>query len=184
MGAGQANLYGLVFLLPAVLFILIPYIYLWPEKFSKASIKAYLDARETLTFLNLGFGTLIIVFGIVAHELLHGLGWSFYTKKGWKSIKFGVMWKYLTPYCHCSEPLLLKSYRFGSLLPAIVLGIIPSLISLFTGQLGLMLFGFFFTFAAGGDFMMLWLLRREKSAVFVQDHPEKIGCIIFENPQD
>ena len=44
----------------------------------------------------------------------------------------------------------------------------------------LFVFGFFFTFAAGGDFLILWLLRKEKDTYMVQDHPKKIGCIIQE----
>jgi hypothetical protein len=118
--------------------------------------------------------------GIVAHEILHGIGWSFYTKKGWKSIKFGIMWSFLTPYCHCTEPLIMGHYRTGSILPALVLGIFPSLIAMLTGNLILMTFGFFFTFAAGGDFLILWLIRKESSNALVLDHPDKIGCVVFE----
>ena len=90
------------------------------------------------------------------------------------------MWSFLTPYCHCSEPLLMKPYRIGSILPALVLGIIPSFIAMVTGNLALMIFGFFFTFSAGGDFLILWLIRKEPSNALVLDHPDKIGCVIFE----
>jgi len=91
-----------------------------------------------------------------------------------------VVWKYLTPYCHCTEPLLIKPYRIGSVLPAFVLGLFPSIVAVASGNIWLMVFGFFFTFAAGGDFLILWLLRHEKSTVFVQDHPDKIGCVILQ----
>lgn len=178
MTAGQANLYSLVFLIPLILLIAVPYYVLWPEQFSKQSIRAYLDAREMMTFTDIIIGFLVIIAGIVIHELLHGFVWSMYTKKGWKSISFGIVWKYLTPYCHCSEPLLLRPYRIGSLLPAIVLGIIPSMIAIAAGNIWLIAFGFFFTFAAGGDFLILWLIRNEKATTMVQDHPDKIGCII------
>jgi len=180
MTAGEANLYSLIFLIPLILLIAVPYYYIWPEQFSRASIRSYLDAREMMSFIDLLIVGLVIFAGIVLHELLHGLTWSFYAKKRWKSIKFGVMWKFLTPYCHCKEPLQLYPYRLGSIMPAIVLGLIPSLIALIFGHVGLMVFGFFFTFAAGGDFLILWLLRHEKSTVFVQDHPDKIGCIVLE----
>ena len=180
MTAGQANLYSLVFLVPLIMIIAAPYYYVWPEQFSKQSIQAYLDAREMMSFIDIFIGLMIIIIGIVIHELLHGLGWSFYAKKGWKSISFGIVWKYLTPYCHCEESLNLRAYRIGSVLPAIVLGFIPSILAIILGNLWLLIFGFFFTFAAGGDFLILWLLRKENPTHIVQDHPDKIGCIILE----
>lgn len=180
MTTGEANLYSLIFLIPLVLIIALPYYYIWPEQFTFDKLRSYLDAREMLTFIDISVGLLIMISGIVIHELLHGLGWSLYTKKGWKSIKFGVVWKYITPYCHCSEPLLLKPYKIGSVLPVIVLGIVPSILAIAIGNLWLILFGFFFTFAAGGDFLILWLLRNEYSASMVQDHPDKIGCIVYD----
>ena len=179
MSAGEANIYGLVFLIPIIIILAIPYYYIWPEQFTIEKIKGYLDARDTWTFIDISVGIIIILISIITHELLHGLGWSIYAKKGWKSIKFGVNWKFMTPYCHCSEPLLLNQYRFGSVLPAIVLGISPSIIAIITGHLGSMAYGFFFTFAAGGDLLILWLIRNEKANVLVQDHPDKIGCVIM-----
>lgn len=181
MTAGEANLYSIIFLVPLIIIVAVPYYYLWPEQFSKASISDYVRARETLTFIDIIIGAFVILAGVVGHELLHGLGWSFYTKKGWKSISFGIVWKYLTPYCHCEESLNLRSYRIGSILPAIVLGFIPSILAIILGNLWLLIFGFFFTFAAGGDFLILWLLRHEQSTDMVQDHPDKIGCIIIED---
>jgi hypothetical protein len=179
LGAGKANLLGVIFFVPIILFILIPYYYLWPGQFSEESIRSYLVARDLLSFSDIAIGITIVLVGIVSHELLHGIGWSIYAKEGWKSIKFGVTWKFLTPYCHCKEPLLIKFYRFGTALPAIIIGIIPSFISLLSGNIWLMLFGLFFTFAAGGDFLILWLLSKENSSALIQDHPDKIGCIIF-----
>jgi len=181
MSAGQANLYALIFLLPLLLFLALPYYFIWPEQFSKSSIRYYLDAKEMMAFADMGLILLVIVAGVIAHELLHGLGWSFYTKNGWKSIKFGIMWSFLTPYCHCKEPLQIRHYRIGTILPAILLGIIPSVIAITGGHIVLMAFGFFFTFSAGGDFLILWLIRKESGATLVQDHPDKIGCVIYEN---
>ncbi|MCK5103006.1 MAG: DUF3267 domain-containing protein [Cyclobacteriaceae bacterium] len=179
MGAGEANIYALVFLIPIIIVLAIPYYYIWSEQFTMEKIEEYLEARDAWTYIDIAIGMVILLISIITHELLHGLGWSIYAKNGRKSIKFGVNWKFLTPYCHCKEPLLLNKYRFGSVLPAIILGIIPSIIAIITGHLGLMAFGFFFTFAAGGDFLILWLLRNENSTDFVQDHADKIGCFII-----
>ena len=179
MGAGEANLYALVFLIPLIFILGFPYYYRWPEQFTVEKIKGYLEAREVLTFADIGIGIAILVTGIIVHELLHGLAWGMFAKEGWKSIKFGIIWKYLTPYCHSSEPLSANEYRIGTFLPAVILGFIPSIIAIFIGSLGLMAFGFFFSFAAGGDFLILWLLRNEKASTLVQDHPDKVGCFVI-----
>ncbi len=73
-----------------------------------------MEARDAWTNMDIAIGFAMLLLSIAAHELLHGLGWSRYAKNGWKSIKFGVNWKFFTPYCHCNEPLQLNHYRIGS----------------------------------------------------------------------
>jgi len=57
-------------------------------------------------------GMLLLAFfvSIVIHELIHGISFALFTKEGWKSIKFGVIWKVVTPYCTCREPLPRNQY--------------------------------------------------------------------------
>ena len=71
-------------------------------------------------------------------------------------------------------------YRIGSLAPGLILGVIPWLISLFNGDVLLFFFGLAYTSAAGGDFLILWLLRKVKRNSLVEDHPTNAGCYIFE----
>lgn len=62
--------------------------------------------------------TLVAFFaGIVVHELIHGLVWSFFCKDGLHSIHFGFQIKTLTPYCHCAQPLDKGGYIAGTLAP-------------------------------------------------------------------
>jgi len=122
----------------------------------------------------------ILVCGIILHELIHGITWSLFAKKKFKSISFGVIWKKLTPYCHCDEPLIKKAYLLGSLMPMIVLGIVPILISFFIPSFLLLLFGIIFTCAASGDIMVSWRIRKEKDSVMLQDHPTECGYIVRE----
>jgi len=37
-----------------------------------------------------------------------------------------------------------------------------------------------FTIAAGGDFIVLWILRKTDSNNLVEDHPTRAGCFIYE----
>ena len=122
---------------------------------------------------------LSIIGGIIIHELIHGLVWSIYAKNGFRSIKFGVIWKMLTPYCHCKEPLLVKHYIIGAIMPAIILGFLPALYAMIVGDFGWLIFGIFFTMAAAGDFLIIDLLRKENRNDLVQDHPSEAGCYIY-----
>jgi len=121
----------------------------------------------------------LLIAGTILHELIHGITWSRYTDRGFKSIKFGILWKMLTPYCHCQEPLTVRQYIAGAIMPALILGIMPALASILTGSLGLLVFGIFFTMAAGGDFMIINLLRKENKNNLVEDHPSEAGCFIY-----
>jgi hypothetical protein len=41
-------------------------------------------------------------------------------------------------------------------------------------------FGLLYTTAAGGDFLVLWILRNIKPNTLVEDHPTNAGCYIIE----
>lgn len=122
---------------------------------------------------------LLLFVGIIVHELIHGFFFGLFAKKGFKSIRFGVMWKMLTPYCHCKEPLKMKHYFLGALMPALLLGILPAVTSFFNGSGMMLLFGIIFTGAAAGDFMVVWMLRKEHPETYVQDHPSEAGCYVY-----
>lgn len=74
-----------------------------------------------------------------------------------------------------------SAYVVGSLLPAIVLGFVPYLIALIIGLNWLMMLGFIFTLAAGGDFWIFCTLCRAPSDTWVQGHPKNVGCIIYDS---
>jgi len=55
---------------------------------------------------------------------------------------------------------------------------VPLIISLITGNILVFLFGIFFMLAAGGDFLIVSMLRKVDAGLLVQDHPSKIGCLL------
>ena len=175
-----ANVFGILIIIPIALIFGLPYYLIWGSSLSKQSLK---DIISNISPGHFGLALLIffltLIFGIILHELIHGLTWARFTSRGLKSMKFGVLWTMLTPYCHCKEPLRVRQYIIGAITPAIVLGLIPAIISLIIGNLGLLVFGIFFTMAAGGDFLIINLLRKEKMDNFVQDHPSEAGCFVF-----
>ncbi len=174
-----ANVFGILLLIPIILIYGIPYFLIWGGELDVFSLRKAIDnldisfvGRSSIVFLSL-------ISGIIIHELIHGLVLSIYAEKGFRSIKFGIMWKMLTPYCHCKEPLLVKHYIIGAIMPAIILGLLPALYSLIVGNLAWLIFGIFFTMAAAGDFLIINLLRKENRYDLVQDHPTEAGCCIY-----
>jgi len=175
-----ANIIGIFILFPIGLVFGLPYYLIWKNDFTLQNFNHFMDQ---ITPANLFGGFLVyflvLIAGTILHELIHGITWSRYTDKGFKSIKFGILWKMLTPYCHCEEPLTVRQYMIGGIMPAIILGIIPALVSIAIGSPGLLVFGIFFTMAAGGDFMIINLLRKENRNNLVEDHPSEAGCFIY-----
>jgi hypothetical protein len=123
----------------------------------------------------------IFTVGIVLHELIHGLAWMFAGKLSFKEMKFGFQVKTLTPYAHCTVPVPKSAYVIGTMMPVIVLGFGPFLVSIANGNGWILLFGVLFTFAAVGDFLIVWLIRTVPWNAMVEDHPENAGCFVYEN---
>lgn len=172
MGMGQANFYAFLLIFPILILLLLPYYLLWGFE----SFEVY---RKIITESLIA----IIVIGAIIHELLHGITWALFTKNGFRSIRFGINWKWITPYCHCKEPLKVKFYIIGAAMPLLLMGIIPSAISLVIGNGFLLAIGILFTWAAGGDIISIFMLSRLDRNTQVYDHPKKLGFYIELNPE-
>jgi hypothetical protein len=122
----------------------------------------------------------LLLFGILLHELIHMFAWMLFAKKPLKAFRLGFQWQSFTPYAHCKEPMNIQPYRIGAFAPGFLLGILPWFISLFTADILLFFYGFLYTTAAGGDFLILWILRNIKPNTLVEDHPNNAGCYIIE----
>lgn len=171
-----ANIVSLAILAAAAIAFLLPYYLIWGMGENTTS------AQETSTispWSSLAFAVLLVA-GIVVHELIHGLFWAHYAPSGFKSISFGVIWKMLTPYCHCSQPLKVKHYSIGALAPLVILGIIPAIAGVALHSLMATLFGIIFIASAAGDIMVAWRLRKEPAGNTVLDHPTEAGYIVRE----
>jgi hypothetical protein len=132
-----------------------------------------------------GFAPLIviIILGIIVHELIHGATGMVVGKKDLSAIKFGFQWKTITPYAHLKEPIEINAYRIGAFMPGLVLGILVYILSLLLADGNLFWFSLIHTSAAGGDFLILWLIRGVKAGSLVEDHPTNAGCYVLENKQ-
>lgn len=120
---------------------------------------------------------------IVVHELIHGLVCGSFAKSKFKSIDFGIQKETLTPYCTCSEPLSKSQYIIGSIMPCIILGIIPSIAGVLADSLLLLLIGLIMIAGAGGDLtitLKMLTYHSDKKEIIIMDHPTECGFIVFE----
>jgi hypothetical protein len=166
-----ANIVGVLIFIPTILIFGLPFYFMWKSEFQ---LENFLPSVWSALIV-----VLALILGIIAHELIHGIMWARFAKNGFKSIKFGIMWKMITPYCHCKEPLKVSHYVIGAIMPAILLGFIPAILAVIIGNSGLLFLGIFFTVAACGDFLVKYSLRKESKDTLVEDHPSEVGFYVY-----
>lgn len=165
----QAGAFSVSFIIH-VLFGL-PYLAIW-------GLQAFHNLDFSFSIYTLGYIFAVFV-GMIGYELVQGLTWSLFSQDGLKSMKFEMKWNYLKPFCYYKDPLKVKTYIIGLLMPSVIWGIIPLIWSLVNGSLWLFLFGVFFTFIAGGDYWLAGKLRNDPPDKIIWDHPSEIGCYIY-----
>ena len=67
-------------------------------------------------------------------------------------------------------------------MPCLALGVLPCLMAMVMGSGVLMLGGLAMTAAAGGDLLIVWLLRGAGRSSLVLDHPVRAGCWVLDDP--
>ncbi len=169
---GKANLYGIVLMAPGGVLLALPYVAIWGRE-------AFGNAWETMRdhFL---LALAVFAVGMVLHELIHGLSWTVFGKQPRSAIKYGFQVKTLTPYAHCVEPMDVRAYRLGAAMPGLIVGVLPWLAAVVSGNGAVLIFGFVFTLAALGDAMILWLIRDVAPGSLVLDHPTQAGCYVID----
>lgn len=165
-----ANGYAMAFVIPATVVLLGGFFARWGWQ----PLYAVTDAALG----NLLIGLAVLAGGVVAHELLHVWAWRLAGRVSSETVRLGFQWKTLTPYAHCTVPMPARAYRIGAATPGVVLGLVPALAGLLLGHGALFLFGLLFTLAAGGDAVILWLLRDVPPERLVKDHPSRAGCLV------
>ena len=169
----QANIMGVIIMSPFAMLALILYLFAHSNNgrnfsFSLSACIIFLIALLLLTVL---------------HEAIHGLAWAFFTKGHWNAIAFGFIWKMLTPYCTCTEPLTKWQYIIGVAMPTLVLGFGLAGIAAGIGNFALFMLSETMIFCGGGDFLIilkLLLYRCRNKEVLCYDHPYECGVVLFE----
>jgi hypothetical protein len=123
-----------------------------------------------------------ILVAIVVHEGLHAVGFLVAgAPRG--ALHFGVDRKTLSPYAGCRTPVRADAYRLSVLLPGLVLGVLPWIYGMVAGAGWAVVWAALMILTAGGDAMILWIIRGLHGATLVLDHPTRAGCLIVEEPR-
>jgi len=174
VGIVYANIMSFVFGIPLILPLTVVYIKLNPIR-----LEAFADRAFVFSF---GIIAAMLI-ATVIHELIHGTVWAMYAKDHFKSIEFGFIKEYLTPYCCCKDALPKIPYMIGSLAPTVILGIIPCVFAIFNGSGFLFILGCLMILSGGGDMTitskMLCYRSGHLESVYM-DHPYKCGLVVFE----
>ncbi|VVM33698.1 DUF3267 domain-containing protein [Terribacillus sp. AE2B 122] len=122
---------------------------------------------------------LLIIIGIILHELLHGIGFIVIGKVKSSQIKYGFSWKDGAAYAHCMVPIKVRAYRVALLLPVFLTGLLPLLISYIIGNGVLLTASVILTAGGIGDWLIFRSLTKYEASQFVKDHPTKVGYFIY-----
>ena len=177
------NIFGFIVLAIAILLFGLPFYWIWPDEFNNLlnSIKNIqtIGLQERLINTVIVFSIFLIF--IVIHEFIHGIFFSVFSQYGFKSVKFGIMpaKKLFTPYCRPKEILKINHYKIAVIMPLLIMGIIPTLISFFIGKMLLLVWGIILIVLGSGD---LWLFIKTSALknnnwIFSPESKEMVGII-------
>lgn len=111
--------------------------------------------------------------GFGVNLLLHALFFGIFSPKGFRSISF-VKHKGGIRFCHCNEPIRMWQYRTTCFLPILLLGILPLLYGMATGNYYFTLFGTFLLIGSMDDICILWKLRSFSKDAFINDCSQEL----------
>lgn len=174
VGVLQANIMALVIMLPFVVIVFGIYLRVNPV------------GRMAFSFHGVIAFFIAVLLLIVFHEAIHGLTWGIFAKGHRNAIAFGVIWKTLTPYCTCAEPLTKWQYVSGCAMPTLVLGFGLAAIAAAIGNFWFLVLSEIMLLSGGGDFFIILkilLFKHSKHDVLYYDHPYACGVVAFERAE-
>jgi hypothetical protein len=112
---------------------------------------------------------LSMVLGVILHEFVHAIFAAIYNPKGWSSIKIGFNLKKGVAYCRCTEPMKVKHWRIIAIMPLILIGMIPYIISFIFGFYPLMYLSVMMIFASCNDVTALYRISNLSSDAYMPE---------------
>jgi uncharacterized membrane protein YfhO len=124
----------------------------------------------------------ILIICTFIHELIHGMFAAIFSPNGFENIKFGFSLRSFIAYCSINEDMQVKHYKTVAIMPFIILGILPVIISFFYGWKILLNVGIILSVGSIGDLIMFYWLCKENNNYWVKDsnNTKDLEIIVFE----
>ena len=152
--------------------------------FTDSLYDPYAAFYENRPFVSLVIFVILIFLLAALHEGICGFVWGLFAGKRRKAISFGVMWKMITPYCICCEPLKKWQYIMGKAMPALVLCLGFIIAIAVTGSEAVFFLFMITMIVTGiGDLRNIWqalAYRSDGKETVYLDHPYEPGIVVFE----
>lgn len=178
IGVVKANVLAVAVMLPPAALFLAVYL---ASGARPSALQPRPSDAQLLFWYAAAFAALLLL--AVLHEGIHAVTWALFAEHRLHSIEFGVIWKYLTPYCTCRDALTRPQYLLGSAMPTVLLGFLPAALGAALGNFPLLAAGIVMLFGGGGDALIILKLlryRAESEQVLCLDHPSELGVVVFE----
>lgn len=173
----KANFYALITPLPFILILFGVNIYIW--KWRNFISQLFINNFQSFIIF-----MLLVFLGIPIRGFIVGRTWQLFGKNKSNTVRHRFSWKSMALLVNCKEPIEVNKYRLGIAMPGIILGFLPAVIGILTGNAVIFVFGLFGVYFAGGDILTLWLIRNVKAGYLVEDHPTRLGCYVTDTKED
>lgn len=120
---------------------------------------------------------------VIAHEVLHAIGFRYFGGAPWKEIRMGIQWRTVTPFARALVPVSARAYRWTAALPGLALGALPMLAGVLLDVPFASGFGVLMLAGAGGDAAIIWAMRGTPDDALVLDCESALGCWIVPRVQ-
>ncbi|MEL7245524.1 MAG: DUF3267 domain-containing protein [Cyanobacteria bacterium J06573_2] len=176
----EANIYAQIITLPFIGILIGLNIYIWKEQ-------NFLNELSSFISTNFIIFILILFLAYIIHVLIQGLTWQLFANNKSNTIRYGIRRTSrgsVSFQAYCKEPIELKVYKLGITIPGLILGLIPAVLGIFTGNSFVFVFGLFGILYSGEDILILWLLRNIEANSLVKTHSKKTGCYIIDKNEE
>ena len=146
----------IVLIVALALAVVVPFSTLWSAEFLWQETKASVPWVIAAFFAS-----------FYVHEGLHALGFMLFGGVPREAISIRADWKNLDVQTFCGAPVTAGAFRKAALLPALVLGVIPAIISIVYG-IGWLAFWSIMAFSGVTyDLLAVWIIRSLQADVMV-----------------
>jgi hypothetical protein len=177
--ATYVNTVGLLFAMMGAVMVILVYMIRWGHNPVMTFLYSNTDGGNLFTNPSFWLSCFeLLLLSTIIYMVTHVIGFIIVGARS-RDIKFTIIWKELNPVISCNKALSLYAYRFALLLPVMILGVLPVVVSILLGLEWLLLFGALILVASAGDVMVLLLTARLQPSTRVLDHPTQPGFIVL-----